>query len=124
MHPILSKAAAILGAAILALAIAGCDAPSTDENGSKGGAIVGTYETKDTQGNPMTITLGENGIATGDRSGEALDGSWKEEEDGAVMITWSDEWRTRIAKDGDSYTKTAYKGGTIDGGTVPAKKTK
>lgn len=119
MHRFLSKTAAILGAAILAFAIAGCDAPSGDSAGP-----VGTYNTKDTQGNPMTITLTEDGSATGDRGGEALTGSWKEDEGGTVVITWSDEWTTKIAKDGDKYTKTAYKDGTQDGEPVAAEKVK
>ena len=121
MHRFLSKAA-ILGAAIFALAVAGCDAPSDGDSSASG--VAGTYKTQDTQGNPMTITLEENGSATGDRSGEQLDGSWKEDEGGAVMITWSDEWSTKIAKDGDKYTKTAYKGGSQDGEPVSAEKVK
>ncbi len=46
-----------------------------------------------------------------------MTGSWKED-GGAVMVTWSDDWATKIAKDGDKYTKTAYKGGTADGEPV------
>ena len=122
MHRFLSKAAAILGAAVLAFAVAGCDAPSGGDSSASG--PVGTYNTKDTQGNPMTITLGENGVASGDRSGESLDGSWKEEESGAVVITWSDEWTTKITKDGDKYTKTAYKNGAQDSDPVSAEKVK
>lgn len=72
----------------------------------------------------MTITLSDDGSAVGDRAGEALTGSWKEEDGGAVMITWSDEWTTKIAKDGDTYTKTAYKNGTQDGDPVSAEKVK
>jgi len=69
----------------------------------------------------MTITLAKDGAASGDRAGETLTGSWKDE-GGSVMITWSDEWTTKLTKDGDKYTKTAYKGGTQDGETVPAEK--
>jgi hypothetical protein len=122
MHRFLSKAAAILGAGLLALAITGCDAPSTGDTSSSG--VTGTYTTVDTQGNPLSITLSEDGSASGDRKGESLTGSWKEEEGGAAMINWSDEWSTKIAKDGDKYTKTAYKNGTMDGSTVAAEKTK
>jgi len=122
MHRFLSKAVAILGAGFLAFAIAGCDAPSGGDSSASG--AIGTYKTQDTQGNPMTITLAENGIASGDRAGESLDGSWKEEEGGTVVINWSDEWSTRIAKDGDKYTKTAYKGGSMDGEPVSAEKVK
>ena len=118
MHRFLSKAAAILGAAVLAFVIAGCEAPS----GGGSSAVAGTYKTQDTQGNPMTINLSEDGSATGDRGDEKLTGSWKDEGGGAVMITWSDEWTTKIAKDGDTYTKTAYKNGTQDGDPVSAEK--
>jgi len=112
-NQIFSKAAAILVATVLAIALASCD---TADSG-----YAGKYTTADTQGNPMTITLSENGSASGTRVGEGLTGSWKDE-GSSVMITWSDEWTTKLAKDGDKYTKTAYKGGTQDGEPVPAEK--
>lgn len=113
----LNRCAGILGAAVFALAIASCDSPS----GSSDSGFKGTYTTEDTQGQPMAITLADDGSATGDRGGEALTGSWKVDGD-AVTITWSDEWSTKIAKDGDKYTKTAYKDGTQDGSPVSAQK--
>jgi hypothetical protein len=116
-----SNAVAILGAAFLALAVASCDAPS-DDTTAAGNSFVGKYTTEDTEGKPMTITLSEDGSASGDRAGESLSGSWKEE-DGAAMIDWSDEWTTKIAKDGDKYMKTAYQDGTQDGAPVSAEKT-
>ena len=109
--------AAILGAAVLALAIASCDAPS----GGSDSGFVGKYTTEDTQGQPMSITLADDGSALGDRGGENLTGSWKEE-GGSAVITWSDEWTTKIAKEGDTYTKTAYKDGNQSGGPVGAQK--
>ena len=121
MHRFLSKAAAILGAAALAFTIAGCDAPS---GGTSGGGFVGTYKTQDTLGNPMTINLAEDGSASGERAGDALTGSWKEEAGGTVAITWADGWTTKLAKDGDKYSKTAYKDGTEQGSAVSAEKTK
>lgn len=111
------NAAAILGAAVFALAIAGCDAPS----GGSDGGYVGKYTTEDTQGQPMAITLADDGSAVGDRGGENLTGSWKVE-GGSAVITWSEEWTTKIAKDGDKYTKTAYKDGNQDGDPVGASK--
>jgi len=122
MDRFLSKAAAVLGAAFLALAAAGCDAPSGGDAGGSG--VVGTYKTTDTQGNPMTIMLGEEGAASGERQGDEMTGSWKEEEGGAVMITWSDGWRTKLAKDGDTYTKTAYRPGDQEGVSTNAEKVK
>lgn len=119
MTRFLSKAAALFGAVILALAITGCDAPSGE--GDSNGAFVGTYKTTDTQGQEMTITIDDDGSASGKRADETLDGSWKEEGNAAV-ITWSDNWTTKIAKDGDKYTKTAYKDGTQDGDAVSAEK--
>jgi hypothetical protein len=113
MHRFISYASAVLFTAVLALGLASCDGANS--------AFAGKYETTDTQGQPMTITLSEDGAASGTRAEEALTGSWKEE-GGGVMITWSDDWATKIAKDGDKYTKTAYKGGTADGEPVPAKK--
>lgn len=113
MHRSISYASAILFAAVLALGLASCDGANS--------AFAGKYETTDTQGQPMTITLSGDGAASGTRADETLTGSWKEE-GGSVMITWSDDWTTKIAKDGDNYTKTAYKGGTADGEPVAAKK--
>ena len=113
MNRFLSLAAAVLFAAVLAVGLASCDTADS--------AFAGKYETTDTQGKPMTITLSEDGAASGTREGETLTGSWKDEGD-AAMITWSEDWTTKIAKDGDSYTKTAYKGGSADGDPVSAKK--
>jgi len=113
MHRFLSYASAVLFAAVLALGLASCDGANS--------AYAGKYKTTDTQGQPMTITLAEDGGASGAREGETLNGSWKEEGSG-VTITWSDEWTTKLTKDGDKYTKTAYKGGNQDGETVPAEK--
>ena len=48
-------------------------------------------------------------------------GSWKDEGDTAV-ITWSTDWTTKLAKDGDKYSKTAFKDGTMDGESVTAEK--
>jgi hypothetical protein len=112
-----SKAVALFGAVVLAIAIAGCDGGS---DGNK--AFVGKYKTTDTQGQEMTITLDDDGSAAGQRADETLDGSWKLDEGDSVMITWSDNWTTKIAKDGDKFTKTAYKDGAQDGNTVPAEK--
>jgi len=109
-----SKVASILAAAILAIALASCSAPS-------GSGWVGKYKTSDTQGNPMEITLSDDGTATGTRENENLTGSWKDGGD-TVEITWGENWTTKLAKDGDKYTKTAYKDGTQDGETVSAEK--
>jgi len=116
---IFSHVPTVLAAAVLALALASCEAPSGGDDG-----WAGTYKTQDTQGNAMEIVLEENGSASGTRGDEDLDGSWKAEGDNAVMITWGEDWTTKIAKDGDKYTKTAYKGGTQDGDPVSAEKVK
>jgi hypothetical protein len=115
---IFSKIAAVLAAAILAVALASCSAPSGDSGWA------GTYKTQDTQGNAMEVVLEENGSATGTRQDEHLDGSWKADDDTSVTITWDETWSTKIAKDGDTYTKTAYKDGTQDGDPVSAEKVK
>lgn len=109
--------AALAGAAVLALAVASCDSQS----GGSDTGFVGKYTTQDTQGQPMAITLADDGSATGDRGGENLTGSWKVD-DGTAIITWSDEWMTKIAKEGETYTKTAFKDGNQDGGPVSATK--
>jgi hypothetical protein len=115
MHRFFSYAAAVLFTAVLAVGLASCDQANS--------AWAGQYETTDTQGKPMTITLSEDGSASGTRGDETLTGSWKEE-GGAAVISWSEDWTTKLAKDGDKYTKTAYKGGTADGEPVSATKVK
>jgi len=109
-----SKVAAVLAAAILAIAVASC-------SGSSDSAYAGKYKTEDTQGKEMTITLAKDGSATGEREGESLKGTWKED-GGAAMIDWGENWSTKISKDGDKYTKTAYKDGKQDGDPVSAEK--
>jgi hypothetical protein len=71
--------------------------------------FAGTWKVKDTGGKDFQIVLAEDGTASADRSGEGLKGKWAEE-GGAAMITWDTGWKTKIAKDGDSYKKTAYEG--------------
>jgi hypothetical protein len=110
-----SKVAAIVAAAILAIGLASCSGPSED------GGWVGKYKTSDTQGNPMEITLLDDGTATGTRESENLGGSWDQKGD-TVTIAWGENWTTKLVKDGDKYTKTAYKDGTQDGETVSAEK--
>ena len=112
---IVHKAATVLGAAIFAFALAGCDVPDA------GSDFAGKYKTSDTQGNPMEITLMDDGKAAGSREGETLTGTWKEE-DGTAVIAWSTDWTTKLAKDGDKYSKTAFKDGTMDGDAVSAEK--
>jgi len=115
MHRFLSYASAVLFATVLALGLASCDGANS--------AYAGKYKTTDTQGNPMEIALKDDGVATGSRADESLTGSWKADEGDTVVVTWSDDWTTKIAKDGDKYTKTAYKAGSQDGETVSAEKT-
>jgi hypothetical protein len=71
--------------------------------------FVGKYKTVDTEGNPMTISLMEDGKATGERAGEDLSGTWKEKKSAAV-IDWADGWTTKIKMKGDKFIKSAWKG--------------
>ena len=107
MHKI-AKATTVVLAALLALAVTACSGPTASD-------FAGKWKVADTAGTPFEITLGDNGSATGNRSGEAMEGTWKEEK-GAVIISWKDGWTTKIAKDGDGYKKTAWDKGlsTVD----------
>ena len=71
--------------------------------------FTGSWKVKDTAGKDFTIVLAKDGTATADRGGEGMKGKWAEEADAAV-ITWDTGWKTKIAKDGSSYKKTAYEG--------------
>jgi hypothetical protein len=76
--------------------------------------FVGTWNVKDTAGEPFEITLSGDGAAKASR-GEGMVGTWKEEAKAAV-ITWNTGWTTKIAKEDDHYKKTAYrKGQPLDG---------
>jgi hypothetical protein len=71
--------------------------------------FVGTWKVADTVGKAFEITLGTDGSAKADR-GEGMTGTWKEE-GAAAVITWDTGWTTKISKDGDKYTKAAFKKG-------------
>ena len=79
-------------------------------------AFEGTWNVTDTTGKAFEITLGSDGGAKADHgASEGMTGTWKEEGSAAV-ITWNTGWTTKISKDGDKYTKTAFKKGEpIDG---------
>lgn len=121
MTRLASKFAAVLAAAAFAFTLAGCDNATEGDAGTESSGLVGSYTTQDTQGNPMSITLDEEGSASGERGGEKISGSWKDE-GGTAVITWSDSWVTKIAKSGDSYSKTAFEDGTQTGDAVAAEK--
>ena len=75
------------------------------------GEWAGKYETQDTKGNAMSITLSGDGIAVGLKHGKTLDGTWRHE-DGAAVISWTTGWTTKLSKNGDRYIKSAYRPGT------------
>ena len=74
----------------------------------------GTWNTQDTKGNTLKITLSADGKATGDRAGEGLAGTWKAEGD-SVMINWDSGWVTKIVKQGDKFQKQAFEKGGASG---------
>jgi len=83
-----------------AIALAACSNSTPSQ-------YTGEWKTKDTAGGDFDITLAADGKATGNRPGEALSGTWKEE-GGAAVIKWDSGWTTKIAKEGDAYKKTGY----------------
>ncbi len=85
MHKI-AKATTIVLAALLALAVTACSGPTQNY-------FAGKWKVADTAGTPFEITLGDDGSATANRSGEGMEGTWKEEK-GAVIISWKDGWTT------------------------------
>ena len=107
MHKI-AKATTVVLATLFALTMTACSGPTPSD-------FAGKWTVADTAGTPFEITLGDNGTATANHSGEAMEGTWKEEK-GAVIISWKDGWTTKIAKDGGGYKKTAWDKGlsTVD----------
>lgn len=69
----------------------------------------GVWNVKDTAGKSFEITLSENAAAKANR-GEGMSGTWKQEGNSAV-ITWNTGWVTKIAQEGNSYKKTAFRKG-------------
>lgn len=73
--------------------------------------FTGTWKVKDTAGTDFEIVLADDGTASANREGEGLKGKWTEK-DGTAVITWDTGWTTKIAKDGNTYKKTAFEGDT------------
>ena len=92
--------AAILAAAVLAFTGVASFAASQFD---------GKWKVTDSAGKAFEITLASDGSATANR-GEGMTGTWKED-GGAAVITWSTGWTTKISKDGDKFTKSAFKKG-------------
>jgi len=69
----------------------------------------GKWKVTDTAGKAFEITLASDGTAKADR-GEGMTGKWTEQ-GGSAVITWDTGWTTKISKDGDKYTKSAFKKG-------------
>jgi hypothetical protein len=69
----------------------------------------GTWEVRDSSGNPFDITLLADGKATSTLHPDQT-GSWKEQGSAAV-ITWSTGWTSKIEQSEGHYTRTAYRPG-------------
>ena len=110
----LARTTAALAAIAFAIAL-------TSAAGFAASGFVGKWKVQDTKGEPFTIWLSDDGTAKGDRSGEGLSGTWKEEGNAAV-ITWDSDWTTKITKEGDTYKKTAFEKGKPEGPATAAQK--
>jgi len=110
----LARTTAALAAIAFAIAL-------TSAAGFAASGFVGKWKTTDTEGKQFTIWLSDDGTAKGDRSGEGLSGTWKEEGNAAV-ITWDSDWTTKITKEGDTYKKTAFEKGKPEGPATAAQK--
>jgi hypothetical protein len=82
--------------------------------------FIGTWKVKDSAGKDFEIVVAKDGTASADRSGEGLTGKWTEEGD-TLTIAWDSGWKTKIAKDGEGYKKTAYEGDTEKGSSAAEK---
>jgi hypothetical protein len=106
---ILNRAAGLVVAVVLAVALSGAAQAATD--------FAGTYRTTDTMGGPMQITLYPNGYARAIRPGEALKGRWAAGKRYAV-ISWTSGWSTKIVKHGHKFKKKAYENAEAKGKPV------
>ena len=72
----------------------------------------GTWKVKSTSGQPFEITLSADGTAKAPLRND-------------MTGTWKTGWTTKISKEGEHYTKTAYrKGQSSPANTSPADKVK
>ena len=99
----IGKMTTAIATAVLALAMTAFTALAAHH-------FVGTWQVKDTGGTPFEIVVTEDGKASANRAGEGMNGTWEETGD-ALVITWEDGWTTKIAKDGDGYSKMAWEKG-------------
>ena len=104
---LLSRAASVFVAAVVAFAITGAAAIAASE-------FEGTWMTQDTKGKTFHIMLSPDGKAKGERQDEGLTGTWKAEGDDAV-INWDSGWVTKITKQGNKFTKQAFEKGQTSG---------
>ncbi|MGB8275031.1 MAG: hypothetical protein WCF16_07140 [Alphaproteobacteria bacterium] len=97
----LRKLSAMLAAIGLVLALGGT---------AVAGEFDGAWKVQDSAGHPFKIVLKTDGTASSTHKVK-MKGTWQEV-NGAAEITWNTGWKTKIAKEGDKYVKTAYKPGT------------
>ena len=112
MKYVFGRVTSVLIAVLFVLAFAVSSALAATE-------FEGTWETQDTKGNPLIITLSADGKATGDRADEGLTGTWKADGDSAV-INWDSGWVTKIVKQGDKFQKQAFEKGDAGDATHTA----
>ena len=74
------------------------------------GEFDGVWTLDDSNGKPFTATLSADGKASGTHNTSLKHGTWKEV-NGTAVINWTTGWTTIISKQGDKYTKAAYKPG-------------
>lgn len=103
----LSKLAAVLITTFFVVTLTAASASAATQ-------FEGTWSTQDTKGNPFVITLSADGKAKADRADEGLTGTWKAEDDSAV-INWDSGWVTKIVKQGDEFQKQAFENGDTSG---------
>lgn len=75
------------------------------------GEFEGHWQLRDSNGSPFEIWLHPDGTADGTHNDAMKHGTWAQD-GGAAVIHWTTGWTTRIAKDANGYSKTAYKPGT------------
>lgn len=97
-------------------------AASAADAASAASGFEGTWKVTDNAGKGYEITLAPGGKATGTQE-SGQEGTWQSDGSG-VTITWKSGWVTKIAKDGDKYSKTASDADGKAGAATPAEKVK
>ena len=96
-----------LAGGLLLVSLAACSHMAT--NSLESSDYVGAWKVTDTKGEPFFIQFDADGTAKS-TWGKGESGSWQLV-DGSARVVWSTGWTDVLSRDGQRYTKSAYRPG-------------